>query len=194
MLIPQFMVAIFIVAIGILPFVFLQPVFQLVSIYLPVPADNLSDTYHSMSQVSITGTVFTGVILLLLFLRNRQQKKVEIVHGPTWGCGYTGGDPATHQYTATSYADNYRQLARPVVGSKTTYASFPEEELFPEPRKFETHVEDKLEEALVKKGGRWFIKFMERFAVLQTGHVQHYLIYPLVFIAVIFLLTLLKII
>ena len=77
---------------------------------------------------------------------------------------------------------------------KNYYESFAEDEIVPEARSFESHSEDKIEKILVQKSSSWLLKFMKRFAILQTGHVQHYIIYPVVFVAVVVLLTFLKII
>jgi len=192
MLIPQYMIAAVIIGIGLLPFMVLQPIQEVVSIFTPIHSEIVNHTFETMSNVSMTSIIFIAIIGVLVLIRKWQQSKTEVIYGPTWGCGYTAGDPALHQYTATSFADNFKQLAHPVVKSVNHYESFAEEDIFPPERHFESHSYDKLEDGFIKKIGYYMQHIMVRFAILQTGKIQHYLIYPLVFILVIFLLTYLK--
>ncbi|MDH5379367.1 MAG: proton-conducting transporter membrane subunit [Cyclobacteriaceae bacterium] len=194
MLFSKLLVAVVIVMIGVLPNLFLQPISEVVGMFVTSGGDVFAKTMHTTSQVGIISGIFILVIVVLYFMRKKQQSTVAVEYGPTWGCGYTGADPAVHQYTATSYADNYKQLTKPVVGSETEYKSFSEEEIFAPARSFVSHSHDKIEDNIINKGIAWILKTMERFAVLHTGKVQHYLIYPLVFILTLFLLTLLNII
>ncbi|MFT6867800.1 MAG: hydrogenase-4 component B [Cyclobacteriaceae bacterium] len=189
MIAPKALAGLLIVAIGLLPFVFIPFVQKVVNMYIQVSGTNALYSVGVLNQISIVGFIFIGITGLLLVLRYWQQQRALVQYGPTWGCGYTGADPAIHQYTATSFADNYKSLAKPIVGSYTEYTQLAEEEIFPAQREFKTHVVDKLEVGLINRVSNAVIQIMERFAVLQTGHLQHYLIYPLVFILVIFLLT-----
>jgi len=189
MLIPQYLIGFLIVTIGLLPFLVLHPIQEVVSIFIPLNGEITNNTFNTLTNVSWASLVFIGLVAILWLIRKRQQKRAVVVHGPTWGCGYTAGDPALHQYTATSFADNFKQLAHPVVKSTTHYHKFKDDEIFPKARYFESHSSDKIENGIVKKIGYWSSHLMVKFAVLQTGKVQHYLIYPLVFIVVIFLLT-----
>tara|TARA_R110002050_G_scaffold252628_2_gene390887 strand:- start:17482 stop:19497 length:2016 start_codon:yes stop_codon:yes gene_type:complete len=192
MLIPQYFIATAIIGIGLAPFIVLQPIQEVVALFTPVNTALVTDTFQTLSSVSITSGIMIGIIGLLLIIRNWQQKKTEVVYGPTWGCAYPSGDPALHQYTATSFADNFKQLAHPVVKTDNHYKHFEEEDIFPPARSFKSSSYDKLEIGFINKIGKYAQRIMVRFAVLQTGKIQHYLVYPLVFILVIFLLTYLK--
>jgi hypothetical protein len=50
-------------------------------------------------------------------------------------------------------------------------------------------VSDVFENNLVSKPSNKILEYLKRIAVFQTGKIQHYLLYALVFLAVIFLLT-----
>jgi len=72
------------------------------------------------------------------------------------------------------------------------YESIHEDEIFPDARKYESHNRDFLEDTLVSRPIHFITSWMERSAVLQTGKLQHYVLYALVFLVTIFLLTFFK--
>ncbi|MEE1574358.1 MAG: hypothetical protein V1257_12280, partial [Candidatus Neomarinimicrobiota bacterium] len=112
-----------------------------------------------------------------------------------WGCAYSGANPAVHQYTATSFANNYRELAPPfIIKAGKHFESLKEEEIFPQPRSFKTKPGDMIEENMVEKPIRKIIKWMEKAAIFQTGNLQHYIMYVFMFMGLIFWLTFFKII
>ena len=119
------------------------------------------------------------------------EKAPSAVEGLTWGCGYTGANPASHQYTATSFANSIVELA-PVVNVKKHGEEIREDEIFPKEREFETHSSDILEETMVSAPANKFIYLLEKIAVFQTGKLQNYLLYALLFLVAIFVLSLLK--
>jgi len=193
MIFPQVLAGIVIIVIGLAPAIFLQPLNSIVSLFTgstPI----LTNAIPVMNKLSLSSGIFILFVGLLWFLRRSQQKTRQIETGPTWGCGYTGANPALHQYSATSYADNIRDLASEVVQLKKHYNSFGEDEIFPAKRTFETHSSDVFEDNLVKKPSDGLLKWFEKIAVFQTGNLQHYLLYALVFMIFIFLITLLKLI
>jgi len=84
------------------------------------------------------------------------------------------------------------QLTKQIVNVKKEYKNFDEEEIFPQDRAFETHSGDVFEEQLMKKPAHWILYYFKKAGVFQTGKIQHYLLYALVFLIIIFLLTLLN--
>ena len=84
------------------------------------------------------------------------------------------------------------QLVKPVVAVKKEFKKFEKEEIFPESRAFEPHSSDIFEKFLILKPADKIIAWFTKIAVFQTGKIQHYLLYALVFLIVIFLLTLLN--
>jgi hypothetical protein len=126
-------------------------------------------------------------------LKQWQQKRVSVLQGETWGCGYTGANPAIHQYTATSFADNLGQLAK-ITNEKKHYKPIEEMEIFPDERSFETHSSDIFEDNLVQKPTSWLTRFLDKIAIFQSGDLRVYLLYAIVFMLLIFGLTLFKVI
>lgn len=191
MLIPQLAVGLFIILIGLLPAIFVGPVSRVTALFTGEPS-LITPTISTLSMVALGSVLFITLIAVLWVIRNIRQKRVTVVAGATWGCAYTGGDPARHQYTATSYAENYREIVGVVANVKKHYPSIHEDEIFPGPRKYESHNRDFFEDNLVSRPVNFLTTFMERWAILQTGKLQHYVLYALVFLVVIFLLTFFK--
>ena len=193
MLFPKLVVGLLIVLIGVIPVAFVGPVSKVTGIFTG-DTSLLAQTTTTLSYVAIGSMLFIGVIIVLWTIRSLQQKKVNITIGPTWGCAYTGADPARHQYTATSYAENYIEIVGPLANAKKHYLPIHEDEVFPGPRKFESHNRDFLEDTLVTQPIHFLTHWMEKSAILQTGKLQHYVLYALVFLISIFLLTFFKLI
>ncbi|MCR4290336.1 MAG: hypothetical protein NUV86_08780 [Candidatus Scalindua sp.] len=193
MIFPKILAGIMIVTIGIFPLYFVKAAGKVAGLYvedIPLIIQNAPP----LSNVSRASLVFILLTAFLWFLRRMQQKRVQIEHGPTWGCGYSGADPAVHQYTATSFAENYRELASPILKVDKHFELLKEEEIFPRPRSFKTETGDMLEENLIEKPIRRIIYWMEKAAMFQTGNLQHYIMYAFLFAGLIFLLTIFKLI
>ena len=191
MMVPKVLTGVLITAIGLAPFVFVEPLTKVTSLYTG-EIFMMHETSATLTQVSIGALLFVGLGYLFWIIRARQQKKVNVDFGPTWSCGYSGANPAVHQYTATSYAQNYVDIVNPVVPVKREYSSVREDEIFALTQKFETHTRDTLEDYLIKRPVNRLVFWMERFAVFQTGKLQHYVLYALVFMVLVFLLTVLQ--
>ena len=194
MILPKILAGIMIVAIGIYPVFFVKMVGNVVGLYvrdISLIIQNIS----YMSKISYSSLVFLLLITILWFIRRAQQKRVPIEHGPTWGCAYSGANPAVHQYTATSFANNYRELAPPfIIKADKHFESLKEEEIFPQPRSFKTKTGDMIEENMIEKPIRKIIKWMEKAAIFQTGNLQHYIMYAFMFMGLMFWLTIFHII
>ncbi len=193
MILPKALTGIMIVSIGIFPVFFVKMVGRVVELYVEDISLIVQSTPH-LSRVSCASLVFIILIIFLWFVRRIQQKRVQIEHGPTWGCGYSGANPAVHQYTGTSYVDNYRELIPPAIGVEKSYESLKEDEIFPQPRSFSTKTCDVIEKNLVEKPIIKIIEFMQKIAIFQTGNLQHYIMYAFMFMGLMFWLTIFKII
>jgi len=188
MLLPNFLIGFMIILIGFVPFIFMQPLTNIIGLF-STKTYAIQQVVPILNRISLSSVIFIALIGLLWILRSWQQKKQVIRHEPTWGCGYTGGNSALHQYTATSYADNFVQLSSKLVNIKKEFREFKVDEIFPQEREFKTHSSDVFEENLISKPSDKILQWLKQIAVFQTGKIQHYLLYALVFLAVIFLLT-----
>jgi len=193
MLIPDFIIGFMIIIIGFVPVIFVHPLSQIIGSFF-IETTAIHQMISTFNNISLSSGVFIIIIGLLWALRSWQQKRQTIKEDKTWACAYTGANPAVHQYTATSYADNFRQLSSKIVNVKKDFKDFDETEIFPKKRKFETHSSDIFENYLITIPSDRILAFLEKIAVFQTGKIQHYLLYALLFLALIFLLTFLNLI
>jgi hydrogenase-4 component B len=194
MLIPQLAIAVLIILIGILPAFFVKPVADVACSLFDLRDTALGvEFYSNLGNISLAGGIFILVALLLLGIRQMRLKKVQLESGPTWGCGYTVAS-AKMQYTATSFADNYSSLAGPLLGMKKHFKPINEGEIFPETRSFETHSSDHIKTSVVDGPVNRLMRMLRKLAFLQTGQIQHYILYPFIFILVVLLLTMLNLI
>ncbi len=69
-----------------------------------------------------------------------------------------------------------------------------EDELFPARRTFVSHSDDIFKKLLIDKPVDWFSGLLKRIAQMQTGQIQHYILYAFVFMLLVLLLAILNII
>lgn len=193
MLVPAVIQVSFILAIGLMPAYFGASVIGIVQNLLNVPeADFTTSAIQSLTVVGHVNMLLIGLVVAIILLRAWQQSKVKLASRPTWGCGYTAGD-FRHQYTSTSYADSLRELANPVIDYKKIYASFPAEEIFPKAKKFHTESKDLVEEKTVLSWVHIIINHLPKAGIAQSGLINDYLVYPMLFLILVGLLIALNI-
>ncbi len=188
MLLSNLLIAIMIILIGIIPTVFMGPLSEIVNIFVK---DSLiiNQVIPTLNNITITTIVFIVLIIFIYFLRNLQQKKQVVKNGELWGCAYSGANPSLHQYTATSYANNYIELSNKIVNVNNNFKEFDESEIFPKEHSFKTSSFDFFEKKIIIKPTKKLLLFFEKIAIFQTGRIQDYLLYSLAFILIIFTLT-----
>ena len=190
MIFPQFITIAFILLIGLASVFFVKPVFNIVSMAFSLPDTTLAEasSVKNLIQISFLGGIFVITVIILLIYRHFHLKKRQIDVGPTWGCGYTAGT-FKQQYTASSYAYNYNHLAKPLLQTKKIMDDIREDEIFPGKRTFESHSDDIFKKLLIDKPIDWFSALLKKIAVMQTGQIQHYIMYAFIFMLLVFLLT-----
>jgi hydrogenase-4 component B len=190
MIFPQYLIVALIAMIGLLPALFAKPLFSIVSQSFGIP-DNTAlavSSLKNLTQISIISGIFVVLVSVLLVYRHFHLKFRSVSYRPTWGCGYTAASPKM-QYTATSYAYNYNHLAKPVIQTKKIMRDISVEEIFPAQRKFESHSDDFFKKFLIDKPLDWMSGLLKRIAVMQTGLIQHYILYAFVYMLLVFLLS-----
>jgi formate hydrogenlyase subunit 3/multisubunit Na+/H+ antiporter MnhD subunit len=194
MLIAKMLPVIPIVIIGVIPALVVMPLASLASgIFSPaLPFD-------SATLVAPLRYISAGAILLVSFgtvfvvLRMMNERRRTPVSGPTWGCGYPAAN-ARQQYTATSFSQEYATLVRPVIKNGASHVSFREDEIFPGKRDFHTSTADVIRSKIILRPANFIVNLLRRYAVIQTGRLQHYVLYALLFLVLVFLLTVLELI
>lgn len=192
MLFPQFLAGALMLLIGLFPLMFLQPLARLLVFQFQINMDlSWINIIRSLSMIGTMGGVLIGLTILLFLIRYRVLKTRNVSQGPTWGCGYTAGT-SRQQYTGTSFADAVAGLAEPILKTHKEEQPISEEEIFPAERSFATHPSD-----VFRLGSNRLVDFLmlvlKKLARLQTGNIQHYILYAFIFMILIFILLYLKI-
>jgi len=192
MLFPQYMISLMILLIGFFPLLFIQPIVGIISQQFHIdPAPALISFMQILTKISLAGGLLVIILLVLIVIRKISSKHKIITNGPTWGCGYTAGT-SRQQYTATSYSNNFSELAAPILRTRNEYKEIPQEEIFPKRRSFLTHPFD-IFQYWINKVIDFCMLILKKLARLQTGNIQHYILYAFIFMLIIFLLLYLKI-
>lgn len=184
-LVPMYMAATFMVAIGLFPKFFFSLMREPIKLY----SDKINITGDFTRAISITETMqtigfsaigFIALGLLIFFIRKTvtAQKPKPIL--ATWGCGYVG-ETEKMQYTASSFIRSYRKLAEPVLSIQKKKIEI--DGIFPVIGKHETLPHDKIEEWLIDKPWNLMKNFFSKFRFLQNGNPQFYVLYGAIFIA-----------
>jgi hydrogenase-4 component B len=188
--IPFSLIAFLIIAIGTLPLVFVDPLLQMVRDCFGEPLKSMSSfgIGSSFLRMSLVIGVFLHLTVAIILVRYRMTARKSLTYGPTWGCGYTA--PNTRmQYTASSFSDNFSSLAGNVVNVKKEIQPITGEDIFPGKRNYSSHSSELMETWLIEKPTAWMRKLLRNIAILQTGQIQHYILYPFIFILIILILT-----
>lgn len=114
----------------------------------------------TVSTIGIASACLIVAVLVLALVRRLATRRRTVAEGGTWGCGYTVPSPK-QQYTATSFVKTYSQTFNGILKS-----------------------------GFIDKAAAAYIRFTEKFAFLQNGRLQSYILYGIVFIVVTILLTL----
>ena len=148
----------------------------------------MQDFVSIYNKLFIVNIVLLAVIALIYFVRRRVIRQHTIGYGPTWGCGYTAIN-AKLQYTSASFVSDFAHLTHPVTRYKREMKPIAEDEIFPKAREYEGESNDVVRMHLINRPAIWLNRRISRLAIFQTGKVQHYISYALLFMALIFVLT-----
>lgn len=189
MLVPQYLVLLFMISISVYPEFWLLLLSKPVSLYIQdirslyPELERISSLMRSISVASILLIAFSAAIYIIkkIIVRKRVSRLDE-----TWSCGYSDTSPQM-QYTAASFVKTYSEIASPVLKIKTEAA--PLKGVFPGKSAFHTTTRDKLEFFLIDLPLRAGERFFNAFAFLQNGRVQYYILYGLLFIVTVLFFT-----
>jgi len=194
-MIPLFIIAIIITFIGLFPQLAIQPVnFVVNNLYLNIKGNtDVMVAVPMIQKIGIAGAVFIGIVLLMMLLKKIITWKKPVEYADTWGCAYSG-TIKKGQYTATSYVENFTDIAQPLLNIKTKFRPLESNDIFPKQRGFETESEDMMEKKVYGRSIKFLNRTLSRLAVIQTGNTQHYILYAFVMILLLLILTVLNLI
>lgn len=181
MIVPMSFLAILTLVIGLCP----QFVFQMLKAPVEVLSSHAIEFSNTpadiLQQVSVFALVFFTVVVVLTVLKYALCKG-KIQFHETWGCGYDRPNNRM-QYSASSYASPFLSMLKPLF--KKVFDIEKPRKLFPKSAHFSLHIDD-IEEAYVinplVKFDEWFLSKFEK---MQSGNLQSYMKYGLIFLVLI---------
>lgn len=181
MILPMCFLALLTLVIGLCPQFVFNIMLKPVSVLMSVSNVCICEPASLMQTIALFGGAFVLFVLALIGFKLILTKgKIEMHE--TWGCGYNRGNNHM-QYTASSYASPFLSMLNPLF--KKVFDIEKPRKLFPQSAHFSLHVED-IEEAYViepiVKSDEWFLS---RFEGLQSGNIQSYIKYGLIFLLIV---------
>jgi formate hydrogenlyase subunit 3/multisubunit Na+/H+ antiporter MnhD subunit len=181
MILPMSFLALLTLIIGLCPKFVFDLMLKPVSVLANVSDVCLCEPIELMTTIEIFAGAFVLFVIALIIVKLILTKgKIEMHE--TWGCGYNRANNHM-QYTASSYASPFLSMLNPLF--KKVFDIEKPKKLFPQSAHFSLHVED-IEEAYViepvLKSDEWFLS---KFEGLQSGNIQAYIKYGLIFLLIV---------
>ena len=179
MIIPMGILAFLTFFIGMFPQYIIGAVLIPVSLFVwnDVAYQIFNSIVGLMSGISWCFFWFFILMLLLFVVRAVLNRKSEIHN--TWGCGYNKPNNRM-QYTASSYANLFVSTLKPLF-KRVSHIKKPKE-LFPKEAYYELEIEDIEEAYIVKPLIKWDEKLLAKFERIQSGNIQQYILFGLIFL------------
>ena len=144
-------------------------------------------------KISLTVWMLILVIALLYVLKTRAQKKRTISQGPTWGCGFTATN-IRMQYTGESFSEGLESIATNLTQNTIEGRAVGKNEIFPSSHGYNIRHKDKIDRLFAA----WWMELLhiinKRIMRLRTGKINNYILFALLFLVVIFVLSLFNLI
>ena len=180
LLVPMGILTVVILGIGLFPWLAIELLRNVVVQFVPSLSPGqflpITEIFRTISAalaalIGLTGFFF-GVRTLLLRKRKVSQFK-------TWDCGYQVGSSRL-QYTSSSFAQPFLHLVAELVPQKIHVEKEPV--LFPKEASLESHTQDLSERFIIRPSIGLLNKFLNLFSWIQSGRMQQYIMYGLVFL------------
>ena len=180
--------------VGLFPGVATGVVTRAAGFFLPTPADT-ADWLLAPALRTAGRTVWLLLLVAggLYWLRRRLLRNRPVSEGPTWGCGFTAPN-VRMQYTGESFSEGLQSIATSLTQNSGEGAPVQKGEIFPSTHRFDIGHRDRIGRLFAA----WWVELLRRINArvmrLRTGKINHYVLFALAFLVLVFLLSLLKLI
>lgn len=193
MRLPQYIILVVMISIGIFPFFYFKPVLEIVNnTFLNITTQELitiKPFLKTLSNVGIYSAVFIALLLLMLFIRKIFSRKNTSLISSTWGCGYVA-PKVSMQYSGKSFSKSLGKMFGEMLSEKKKYKEISTGEIFPKKRDYSSNYVDFFEDKIIDKINNRLLYFMNLFQFVQNGNMQMYILYGIFFIILVFIGTL----
>ena len=180
--------------IGLFPQAAVGAVTRAAGFFVHHPADAAGYLLRpALAAVSRTAWLLLAVAGLLAWLRSRTLRTRRVIKGPTWGCGFTAPN-VRMQYTGESYSEGLQSIATSLTQNSGEGSAVGKGEIFPAAHNFDIRHKDRIG----KLFAAWWVELLrlinKRAMRLRTGKINHYILFALAFLALVFLLSIFNLI
>ena len=180
--------------IGLFPQTAVSAVTRAAGFFIPPPAD-AADYLLSPTLAAVSRTVWLLILVvgLLAWLRSRALRTRKVTDGATWGCGFTSPN-VRMQYSGESYSEGLQSIATSLTQNSGEGGAVGKGEIFPAAHNFDIRHKDRFD----KLFAAWWVELLrvinKRAMRLRTGKINHYVLFALAFLVLIFLLSIFNLI
>ncbi|MFH1197075.1 MAG: proton-conducting transporter membrane subunit [bacterium] len=168
--------------IGLFPALLVTLLKSVVTQFIPGHAmQELIEVASIYNKFSIVVLIFLAMILFFYSIRNLLLRKREVKTFKTWDCGYQA-ESSRIQYTSSSFVQPFLNLVGELIPQKIKVDKEPV--LFPSQASLESHTQDFSERFLIRPPLRFLNKLMNKLSWIQSGRMQQYLVYGLIFLII----------
>lgn len=176
MLSPICVLAVFSLFIGLFPQYFVQIVINPVNTFLTLP---LNFPVQILSNISMFNLALLIIVVAILLIRNLLLKNKIVVTSKTWACGYDKLN-SKMQYSNYSFSRPFLGFLTPFFIRELDFKSI--KELFPKRTHFKSKTTDIFEYYIIRPIIEFDKFIIKKFYWVQSGNVQKYLLYGLIFL------------
>lgn len=160
--------------------------------FLPTPP---AATEHllgpAFAAVGRTAWLLVIVVALLAWLRHRTLGGRTVARGITWGCGFTAPNERM-QYTGESFSEGLQSIVPSLTQQKGEGDAVGKSEIFPTAHGYDIRRKDRIDNFFAA----WWVELLRqinrRVMRLRTGKINHYILFALAFLGLVFLLSILN--
>jgi len=177
------LLALLIIAVGLLPLPVFDFITGIVSIFAVVPSETAGAYRQTLVYFSAGGAclIAAGVVMYALRSVLLKGRSRTVTKYKTWDCGYQKINPKM-QYTTSSYSGPFVKMLKPFI--EIRYIEKLPQGLFPGASSFKSISLDRIEEFLIKPCVKGILAFFDIFSIIQSKNVKQYLIYVIVYIII----------
>ena len=147
--------------------------------------------HPALAGVCRTAWLVVAVVALLAWLRRRALRRRTVTAGPTWGCGFTAPN-VRMQYTGESFSEGLQSIATSLTQNSGEGRAVDKAEIFPATHNFDIRHKDKIDRLFAA----WWVELLHqinrRVMRLRTGKINHYVLFALAFLVLVFVLSVLN--
>ena len=180
LLVPMGILTIVIMTMGLFPWLAIGLLKNVVMQFVPAlsPGEFVPIT-GIFRTISLVLAALIGVTGFFFGLRSLLLRKRSVAAYKTWDCGFQVGSSRL-QYTGSSFAQPFLHLVAEVVPQRIHVEKEPV--LFPQEASLESHTQDLSERFIFRPSIGLLNKFLNLFTWIQSGRMQQYIMYGLVFL------------